>query len=900
MTPFTVPSPHLIRSSFRRFARFRRLAAPRQLALLAALGVVSLFSPRAQAQLEEMGIQNTNNAAVMQQQKVAESQSQSGQCTDPDPANCGGAAGAGGLGGGSTASDGNFQFQQPQQYNSGAMNERAQPQYSFRPQAPTEFQRYVADATGIFLPLFGAELFQGVPSTFAPLTNVPVTADYVIGPGDEILMQAYGQISFDLHLTVDRSGEIDIPKVGTVRVAGLKYSQLQPFLEKQVGRNFRNFTLFVNLGQLRTLQIFVTGQARRPGSFTLSSLSTLVNAVFAVGGPAANGSMRNIELRRDGELLTTFDMYDLILRGDKSKDVRLLPGDVIFFPVAGPRVAVFGSVGRPAIYELKGAATIDSVLALSGGLTTIASQQNAEIQRIEPGGANGHKLRHVLEVQLNSEGRNARLEDGDILRVLSLVPKFDNAIVLRGNVANPGTYAWHEGMKVRELIPDRDSLLTRDYWKQRARLGLPILDYQPDATVNPTADNAISLQQRVVSGNTVQQQQRDRAAVLRGFNPDYQSNGGNGGSGNSSGANGIQVQPNDSNESTLGSSTASTQVNIIGNASSAGSAPPLAQRFPPKNTVELQVADINWSYAVIERTNKDTLKTELLPFHLGALVMDGDETQDLALQPGDVVTIFSQADMRIPQAEQTRLVHIEGEVAHGGIYSVMPGETLRQVLARAGGFTPNAYLYGASFTRETVRQQQQQRLDEYVNRLAQDLQHTAEQAASQFGDTSASQVQERNIGQLRSLRASGRVVLSIRPEDHDLSAIPDIALEDGDHFLVPPIPSSVNVVGSVYNQSSFVYGPDRREGDYLREAGGPDRLADARHEFIVRADGSVVSRTFSSGKLLASFNAERINPGDTIVIPQKLIRPSSLRTLLEYANVFSTLGLTAATISLVR
>ncbi len=841
----------------------------------------------AHAQLEQMGIQNTNNAAVMQQQKVAEGQNQSGNCTDPDPANCGGSGGAGGLGGGTSAGNGNFQFQQPQQYNSGAMNERTQPQYSFKPQAPTEFQRYVADATGVFLPLFGADLFQGVPSTFAPLTNIPVTADYVIGPGDEVLMQAYGQINFDLHLTVDRSGMIDIPKVGTVRVAGLKYSELQPYLEKQVGRYFRSFSLFVNLGQLRTLQVFVTGEARRPGSFTLSSLSTLVNAVFAVGGPASNGSMRRIELRRDDKVVTTLDLYDLILRGDKSKDVRLLPGDVIYFPAAGPRIAVFGSVDRPAIYETKPGATVGSVLKLSGGLTTVASTQDAEVQRIEATPNGGHKLRHVIEVQLDEAGRNAKLDDGDVLHVLSLVPKFDNAIVLRGNVANPGTYAWHEGMKVKDLIPDRDSLLTRDYWKQRARLGLPVLDYQADQVVNPTADSGISQQQRVISGNSVQQQQGQRAAASRGFNP-------------GSAAGGVSVQANDVTESVLGSTDSSAQVNTIGNATAAGAAPPLAQRFPPKNTVELQVADINWSYAVIERTNKETLKTELVPFHLGELVMGGDESQDVTLLPGDVVTIFSQADFRVPRAEQTRLVHIEGEVRHAGVYSISPGETLRQVLEKAGGLTDNAYLYGASFTRESVRQQQQQRLDEYVNKLAENLQHTAEQAAASTGDVSASQVQERNIGQLRSLRASGRVVLNVRPEDHDIAAVPDLPLEDGDHLLVPPMPSSVNVVGSVYNQSSFVYETGRREGDYLREAGGPDRLADSRHEFIVRADGSVVSRTFSSGKLLASFSSEHMNPGDTIVVPQKLIHPSSLRVLLEYASIFSSLALTGATLALIQ
>lgn len=861
-----------------------------------------LFAPRASAQLEEFGVQNTNNSSALQQQGLEEqkqAQQQTGQCTDPDPTNCGAGGASGGRGNAQGGTAGNFQFQQPLQNSLGGRNERYQPRYTFQPQQPTEFQRYVADSAGIFLPIFGADLFQTVPSTFAPLENVPVPQDYVIGPGDEILLQAYGQVTFDLRLTVDRDGQIDIPHVGAVRVVGLKFSQLDPFLRQEIGKQFRNFTLNVTMGQLRSIQVFVTGRARRPGNFTISSLSTLLNAIFAVGGPAPDGSMRRIELRRDGTVVTTFDLYDLLLRGDKSKDRPLLPGDVIYFPEAGPRVAVYGSVDRPAIYEVLGQPTIARALALAGGATVVAATQHVEVQRIED-----HKLRHVLDVALDAEGREAVLHNGDVLHVLSQVPRFDNAVVLRGNVANPGTYAWHEGMRIRDLVPDKDSLLTRDYWKERARLGLPVLDYTPAETVNPTADTTVNLNQRVVSGNQVSELTAQRAGQTLAYGVEGQTA--------QAAGNQLLPQPGNSaqqsNAQRQGGLTANSlrvQQNVIGNATAAGAAPPLAQQFPPRNAVELPVPDIDWSYAVIERTNKQTLKTELVPFHLDDLVLNGDEAQDLLLQPGDVVTIFSQADIRIPRQEQTRLVHIEGEVAHPGVYSVEPGDTLRTIVERAGGLTPNAYLYGTSFTRESVRQQQQQRLEEYVSQLEKDLQHSAEQAAADSGNANAAPgatttLQQQTIAQLRGLRASGRVVLNIRPDDHDVAALPNIPLEDGDHLLVPPVPSSVNVIGSVYNQSSFVYEEGRREGEYLRQAGGADRLADVAHEFIVRADGAVVSRNFSAGKLLASFASERMNPGDTIVVPQKLIHPSSLRLFLEYAGVFSSLALTAATIAIIQ
>ena len=874
--------------------------------LLGLAALLAVPTAHAQDQLGNYGGQDPNNQGnnpfappdtsdiIQQQQSTSQRTNQqdtTDQCPDPDQTNCN--AQTGGptvvpIGGGGRANT-NFQFQQPQygqnNYGRNGRNERDQPAYSFQPQPPTQFQRYVASSTGVFLPIFGSDLFNNVPSTFAPLTNVPVPRDYVIGPGDEILLQAYGQIGFDLHLTVDRSGQIQIPKVGSVRVAGLQYSELQPFLTRQVGKYFRNFTLNANLGQLRTLQVFVTGAARRPGNFTVSSLSTLVNAVFAVGGPAADGSMRAIELRRNGQVVTTLDMYDLLVHGSQAGDASLLPGDIIYFPPAGPRVAIYGAVDRPAIYEVKGASTLALLLDLSGGVSAVAQMQHAELLRIED-----HKLHHVIDVTLAGEGSLVQVQDGDILRVFSQVPKFDNAVILRGNVANPGTYAWHDGMRLHDVIPDRDSLLTRDYWQQRAKLGLSVLDYAPIPVVNPNADTQPIFQQTVIGGNELANQTSTRAAQAQGYLQPGST---------------ARVAPNATNDSIIGGNTTQPLENSIGHATSAGGAPPLAQRFPPKNNVELPVPDIDWSYAVIERTNKETLHTELLPFHLDEMI-NGDAAQNLALLPGDVITIFSQSDLRVPRSEQTRLVYIEGEIAHSGVYSVQPGETLRDIIARAGGLTPGAYLFGASFTRESVRQQQQQRLDEYINQLSEERQHAALQLAADASaggaapTSTAAPTGADSLQILRALHASGRIVLNMHPDDHDISAIPDMQLEDGDHLLVPPMPTSINVIGSVYNQNSFLFEQGRRAGDYLREAGGSNRLADSRHEFIIRADGAVVSRSFAEGKLSSGFGSERMSPGDTIVVPEKLINPSAIRLFLEYSTAFSSIALAAAAIAVLK
>jgi protein involved in polysaccharide export with SLBB domain len=210
----------------------------------------------------------------------------------------------------------------------------------------TEFQRFVYSSTGQRLPVYGRNLFENVPGTFAPLDRVPVPADYVVGPGDELLIRAWGQIDLDARVVVDRNGQIYLPRVGGVNVAGLKYEQVNPYLKTSIGRIFKNFDLNVNLGQLRSIQVFVVGQAKHPGTYTVSSLSTLVNALFASGGPDATGSMRHIQLKRKNEVISQFDLYDLLLNGDKSKDVALLPGDVIYIPPVGQLVAIAGSVAR--------------------------------------------------------------------------------------------------------------------------------------------------------------------------------------------------------------------------------------------------------------------------------------------------------------------------------------------------------------------------------------------------------------------------------------------------------------------------------------------------------------------------------------------------------------------------
>jgi protein involved in polysaccharide export with SLBB domain len=332
------------------------------------------------------------------------------------------------------------------------------------PLGTTEFQRFVQAATGRPLSLFGYAMFGG--AGFQSLQNVPVPAEYVIGPGDEIALRLWGAVDADLRLAVDRNGQVNIPRVGTITLAGVKSSQLEGVIRGHVGRVYNNFQLSATLGQLRSIQLFVVGQARQPGAYTVSSLSTFVSALFESGGPSASGSMRNIQLKRDGKTVSTLDLYKFVNEGDKSADVRLMPGDVIVIPPAGPRVALQGALDQPGIYELLGSEEpLGKVLAYAGRTQALTSIHKVHVERIDAASARAPRL--VEERALDRAGLEKPLRDGDVVSLFRISPEFGNAVTLRGNVASPLRYAYKPGMRVSDLIPERDALLVPDYHARR-------------------------------------------------------------------------------------------------------------------------------------------------------------------------------------------------------------------------------------------------------------------------------------------------------------------------------------------------------------------------------------------------------------------------------------------------
>jgi len=739
------------------------------------------------------------------------------------------------------------------------------------PEPDIEFQDFVSSSLGYHLNMFGQSLFRNVPSTFAPVDRIPVTPDYLIGPGDELLVRAWGQIDVNYRAIVDRTGAIYLPKVGPISVAGVRYDQLNTYLKTAISRVFKNFDLDVTLGRLRAVQVFVVGQVRRPGSYTVSSLSTMVNALFASGGPSKRGSMRRIMLKREGKDVTTFDLYDLIAFGDKSKDVQLLSGDVIWVPPVGRLVALAGSVNVPGIYELKEHETLGEVLGYAGGFTTTASGQKTFIDRIDD-----RQVRHTAELDLSSAGLKTELHDGDIVRFLHVSPRFDNAITLRGNVAVPGRYPWRQGMRVKDMIPSRDALVTQEFWKRQNKLAVDLesLTFKSREEVEQDRQRELENRDKSAPGNPpgTQTQGPDQypppsAQIVQGrdIQPDQRT----------------QQQRDDDLALRVGRTE--------------------AQRIKQeqlKNEVKRSAAEINWEYAVILRMDPQDLSTHLVPFNLGKAIA-GDESQNVILEPGDVITIFSQNDMQVPAGQQTKFVRLEGEFITAGVYQVQPGETLRHLISRVGGLTPQAYLFGAEFMRESTREDQQKRLDEYINDLERSIERTAGGQRSLSGDEAvaerqALEGQRRLLDKLRQMKATGRIVLELKRSADNIDQLPDLMLEDGDRLLVPFKPSTVNVIGSVYNSNSFIFKPGKRVGDYMRLSGGPTRNGDRARSFVIRADGTTVSSQGHNGFLVNSFAQARLMPGDTIVVPEKLDRGVVLRGFKDWTQIISTFVIGAA------
>jgi polysaccharide export outer membrane protein len=686
---------------------------------------------------------------------------------------------------------------------------------------------------------FGYDLFDRPISTFAPATNVPVPSDYVLGSGDELEVQFYGTKNGTLRVTVARDGHVSIPELGPVNVGGLTFPNAQALLQSRIEREMVGVHANVTMGDIRSIRVFVLGDARQPGSYTISGLGTITSALFAAGGVRPIGSLRKIDLKRRGALVRRLDLYDMLIRGDTTDDAKLLSGDVIFIPPIGSTVTVDGEVHRPAIYEVRNEKSVADVVQLAGGLTPEADTSKVALTRID---AALHRV--VLQVDLGEGASRTEVRNGDSLRVARLRPTLDAGIVVQGYVYTPGAFAYRAGMRLTDVLRSVDDLKPNaDLHYILVRRELPpdrrvtVLSADLPAALNApgsAADLPLMARDRI----TVFDLQSSRDRVIQPLLDD------------------LKLQSNIALPDEV--------VRIDGRANVPGQYP-LETGMTVRDLIRAGggLSDDAYGgtaeltrYAVV---NGESRVTELLKVDLAA-VMRGDSAANLQLQPFDTLSIKEI----VAWTDQETIV-LRGQVKFPGRYSVKPGETMKSVLLRAGGLTQFAFPEGSVFTRKELREREQRELDMLAQRMQTDIAFVALQGsvANQGGAANALAVGQSLLSQLRSTRAVGRLVINVPAILRSPAGSQyDVVLRDGDELIVPRAQQQVTVIGEVQTVTSHLFRPGLSRDGYIALSGGTTARADNSRIYIVRADGSVVSqgsRWFSS--------SATVEPGDTIVVP---------------------------------
>jgi protein involved in polysaccharide export with SLBB domain len=844
---------------------------------------------------------------------------------------------------------------------------------------------------------FGYEFFSdSAKKLLIPRKDIPVSPDYIVGPGDEIIIMLWGRVNDQYNLVVDRDGNITIPQIGPLQVSGMRFNEMKDFLAEQaeqiVGAN-----ISVTMGSLKSIQVFVLGEVKSPSSYTLDSFSTITSALLAAGGPTDIGSLRNIQLKRNSKTMIIMDFYDFLLKGDKSQDMILQSGDVVFIPTVGPLTGIAGNVKRPAIYELKKERDLLSLLKMAGGVIPSAYTQQIQVERIQ-------KSERQIVIDIDdknlTKSKDFILQDGDLVKVFSIVDRDVNVVFLAGNIKRPGKYEYKPGMKVKDLIKDAADLLQETYFEYSLikRLVLPDMKeelipfnlgrllFQNDAASNielkpqdkiyvfskwfftdrPFAivegevrnlktDNS-ETGQRDMTSLSISETHPDRLEQIKEESPTLPLEQIN-----------VPLFENSRVKDAIleaGGLTkdASLQKGEIFRTDEHGQVTQiyfnvgLAMTEDPNENILLQDRDRIVIHSIWEKKHKQTVSIDGdvrnpgeyplaenmhisdLVFAAGSilesayieeaevssylvengesvqidyrtinlrLALENDPSHNLLLNTYDRVFI-----KRIPDWQERIFANITGEINFPGRYIIKKGERLASLIERAGGYTNKAYLRGVVFKREAVREIQQKSLDEMIARLERTL--LAEGSAQVSTALSRQEIeakkvelaqQQKFIVSLKDLKATGRMAIRLAHLRLLKGSEYDIELEDGDSLSIPTKNSVINVIGAVMSRGSFVYSDRLDYKDYIALAGGYMKYADDDNVYVLKVDGTAMklpnghfnwNNPKSRWEATAfSEDIKTLEPGDSIVVPEKLDRIAWLREIKDITQIIFQIAVTA-------
>lgn len=720
---------------------------------------------------------------------------------------------------------------------------------------------------------FGYDYFSRTSSNYFPETIIPVGPGYIIGPEDTFTIHLWGRAEETYNVTVRRDGSITIPRLGTLSVNGLTFSDLKTFLFNKFKEYYPDFQMSITMGALRTVEVFVIGELDYPGTYSLSSLSTAISALFASGGPSKNGSLRDIRIFQDGKLIKSIDLYEFFIKGTKENDVLLKQGSTIFIPIIGPVVGIAGCVKRPAIYEMKGTQSIGEIIDLAGGVLPIGHLQNVVIERII-----GHQTRVVNTFNLDpssnktSDFLKTPLQDGDVVKIYPVYKRINKVVYLEGHVKYPREYELKEGMRISDIIPSYDSLLPEPFLPQAeiTRLMPPdlhpeVVEFNLGALLDGNKDQNILLQDQ------------DRVKIYSIW------------------------EKREIPEVTIKGSVRNPGVYRLFKGMTIKDL--LFQAGNMTQNAYLEKADL--TRVVPSETGTDLLKIGFSP----KLALAGRLTDNLELQENDLIHI-----REIPKYNQSleRKITIEGEFFFPGEYSFSEGERLLSVIERAGGLTEEAYPFGAVFLRQSVKEIQKERLLEYISKLEQEILTISALSAETALDASQASIVQQTltskqelIKKLKEAEPTGRMVINLSEILTNPLSNSNVELRPGDYVIVKKRPDFVNVLGEVYNPTSLLVEKEKRVGHYLNIVGGITDNADKNQIYIVKANGSVISKKQEGFLGLASwdsdehrwdfggFNSIKLDPGDTIIVPRKIVKFAWLRLTQNISEVLYQIAITA-------
>jgi len=744
-------------------------------------------------------------------------------------------------------------LRQPAPYDLQSMSEL----YAQIPEENSALRRFGSD---VYVNRNASAAARGVSPRDTPL-DIPLGPDYVVGAGDTLAINLWGGITQSITRTIDRNGTVFLPEAGTVRIAGLPLGRAQVLIEAALKQQYRNAQVAVTISRLRSVRVYVVGDVQQPGGYDISSLSTPLSALYTAGGPTAVGSLRRLLHYRGKQLVEDVDLYDFLLHGIRNGSAPFESGDTLLVPPAGSQVAVSGAVKRPAIYELKtGETTLAAVIDDAGGFTAAASLGHIVIERID--------ARQQRETVTLSAGPNQGsqvdqsaiaafgVKDGDRIRVEPILPYSQRAIYLAGHVVRPGRLAFSERMRLSDVLRSY-----RDMLPEPAAHGEIVRLIAPDLHAETIDFNVPDV---LIGNANISLQPFDTIRIFGRYQVDAPT---------------VTIRGEVLRPGKYPMSLGMTAAQLVRMAGG-------FKRDALVDSADLTSYDIGNGNQVVER---------LATVRIGTAVAGPDSGADVPLKPGDILAIHQLTNWE----NIGESVTINGEVRFPGNYGFQDGERLSSVLRRAGGLLPTAYPLGAVFVRIQVRELEQKSRDELVRQIE------TNSAAARLSPSLASSnspgalqlikaQQEQVLADLKSHPPTGRMVIRINADLDSWANTPaDIELRRGDVLTIPKRPGFVLVSGQVYNATALTFTPGKTASWYLKRAGGTNATAARKEVFIIRANGSVVGR-HSGGWFESDVLSTVLNPGDVVVVPQKVIGGSLFwRNLLATGQLAGSIALSA-------